>query len=146
MGNKGERITGLTHCSSCCGKVFGSELKAGGRYYLDKISSDFGDIGYEIVFRVVVNSRNERVLSELHRAFADGFDLPLNHCEFTETFWYAYWYKEKEPFLLQLLNRCEKALNDVAKKNAVRILQHGSVIIPRSVEHLANAIGSNAKP
>jgi hypothetical protein len=149
MDNEGKHSSGLTYCTCC--KGVGQRFGAGGRYYLDAWSDDFV---FEIIFRLEVNNRDERVLAELHRAFANALDLPLDHCEFWDSgpgddtgapgHWFAFC--DKQTFSPDLLSKCreaEKALNGVAKRNSVHILQHGSAIILIPFKVVPSAIESS---
>ncbi len=118
------------------------------RHQLDWMSNPDGwEIGFEVVYRLIFYTRDRRVMDKFKAGFKYVFALSAEHFELQEmsgadsVFWRVYW--DRGRLDLELLEQCEKKLDEVAAADKTRVAIVSMVIIPRSLNYIHQQLQRN---
>ena len=128
--------TGLAYC--------GNPMRT-----IDYFSSPDGwEFGFDIVYRLIFNTRDRDILDLFRAAFMAAFGLSKEHYNSSDTpefgssvFWRVYW--DRNGFDLNLLSECDKRLDRVGEKCSQSVVVLESTIIPRSKKRIEELVEFN---
>jgi len=100
----------------------------------ESFGSSWQNFGYEIIFRLEEIHASERVIKELKEAFMEPFGLQRKQYNFEPTFWRVYW--NRGPLRASAIKACESGLDEVAKKNDIKLILNGIIIQPRPMGYI----------
>ena len=103
-------------------------------YSTEGFGSSWQNFGYEIVFRPEEIRAEKNVIQELQEVFMDAFGLPRRNYSFEPTFWRVYW--NRGPLRASAIKACESGLDEVAKKNDIKLILNGIIIQPRPMGYI----------
>jgi hypothetical protein len=122
------------------------------RYTLDYFSSpDHWEIGFDIVYRILFFIDKDNVTFSLYHnlkeAFQQAFNLSEDHFVTPmigsgSVFWRIYW--DRQEFDLELLEKCEKYLDECAERNQIKAELLEITVIPRSISQIKHEIKHNS--
>ncbi len=112
-------------------------------YFLDTHSTEslgasWGDFGYEIIYRMEIQSENVSVINKLKEAFVKPFHLSNEHFSFELGFWRIYW--DRGQWATSLLRECEARIDAAAVDNGIKIVLNGVTIQPRPMEYIHHSV------
>jgi len=119
-------------------------------YRVDYFSSpDDWNFGFEIVYRLVLNTRDTRLIEKFRKAFKKAFGLSEEHYEVKQgpplvvdsVFWTVYW--DRQGFELNLLEKFETKLDEIAEAANTRVVILEMAIIPRSLKYIGKMVQAN---
>jgi hypothetical protein len=119
-------------------------------YRVDYFSSpDNLNFGFEITYRLVLNTRDIRLAEKFRTAFKEAFGLSEEHYEVKQgpplvvdsVFWTVYW--DRQGFELNLLKKFETKLDEIAEAANTRVVILEMAIIPRSLDYIGKMIQAN---
>jgi hypothetical protein len=128
------------------GQWTGLAYSEGALRYVDHFSSpDHWEFGFDVVYRLVFYTIDERVIDGFKAAFIEAFGLPRDHYDTHQAvaiggsvFWRVYW--DQESFDLRLLGKCDRCLDVAAERYDERVVILEVAIIPRSRQLIAQEI------
>lgn len=117
--------------------------------YVDYFSTPDGwQIGFDIVYRLIFNTRDRDVIDLFRAAFMAAFGLSKEHYSIMDTseagssvFWRVYW--DRNGFDLKFLSECDKRLDRVGEKCGQSVVVLEVAIVPRSKKHIEGLVELN---
>ena len=135
--------------TSTSGDWIGLAYWKGCSYRIDYFSTPDGwNFGFEIVYRLIFYTCDTRLIEKFKIAFKKAFGLSEEHYEVEQVpqvgssvFWRVYW--DRQGFELNLLEKCETKLNEVAEVANTGVVILEMAIIPRSLEYIGKMVQVN---
>jgi hypothetical protein len=133
----GDRWIGLAYWKDCS-------------YRVDYFSTpDNLNFGFEITYRLVLKTRDIRLVEKFRTAFRKAFGLSEEHYEVEQgppsvvdsVFWTVYW--DRQGFELNLLKKFETKLDEIAEAANTGVVILEMAIIPRSLVYIGKMVKLN---
>jgi len=120
-------------------------------YRIDYFSSPDGwNFGFEVVYRLIFYTSDTDVIEKFRIAFRKAFGLSEDRYDVEQVlgvgnsvFWRVYW--DRKGFELNMLEKCENKLNEVAEGSGTKVVVVEMAIIPRSLDYINQSVEANRK-